>query len=140
MLTTTHLTLERIAAFVWFTGVAVLLIKSGGLFLEAERGGASSIWVATAVGCGLVIGLLKARYLFVHICKKNLARIYALEKPMLWQGYRIRFYFFLFLMVSLSKYLYRLVQGNNQMTLVLAVVELSVAIALLGSSYCFWKK
>lgn len=140
MLTTSHLTLKRIAAFVWYTGVAVLLVKSGGLFLEAERGGIPSIWVATAIGCGLLIGLLKAKYLFVGICKKNLARIYALEQPMIWQGYRVRFYFFLFLMVSLSKYMYRLVQGNNQMLLALAVLELSIGIALLGSSYCFWRK
>lgn len=140
MLITSHLILKILAALVWYTGVVVLLTKSGGLFFEAGKGGAPAGWVILAVVSGLVIGWLKANHMFVHICNRNLERIYALENPMLWQFYRGRFFFFLGLMVSLSGYLYRLVQGDSRLLLVLAGVELSVAIALLVSSRCYWGK
>jgi len=89
---------------------------------------------------GLVIGWLKAKYLFISVCNKNLKRIDALKQPMLWQFYRIRFFFFLCLMISLGNFLAKLAQGDYRMLIGLGVVELSIATALLVSSHCFWRR
>jgi uncharacterized membrane protein YjdF len=139
MLNTSTLTLKRLAALVWYIGVVVLLIKCTGLFLKADRLGASSLLVILAILSGLVIGLIKAKYLFIKVCNRNLQRINALKQPMLWQFYRIRFFFFLGLMVSLGTFLSKLAQGDYLMLIALGVVELSIATALLVSSHCFWR-
>ncbi|WP_177418756.1 hypothetical protein [endosymbiont of Lamellibrachia barhami] len=139
MLNTSSLTLKRLAALVWYIGVVVLLIKSTGLFLEAGRSGAGQLWVMLAVLSGLVIGWIKAKYLFIKVCNRNLERINGLKQPMLWQFYRPRFFVFLGLMVSLGAYLSRLAQGDYPMLIALAVVELSIATALFVSSRCFWR-
>ncbi len=139
MLNTSSLTLKRLAALVWYIGVVVLLVKSSGLFLAADRGGAGLLLVVSAMLSGLVIGWIKAKYLFIKMCDKNLKRINALKQPMLWQFYRFRFFLFLGLMVSLGAYLSKLAQGDYLMLIALATVELSIATALLISSRCFWK-
>ena len=139
MLKTSSLTLKRLAALVWYIGVVVLLVKSAGLFLEADRGGASSLLIILAMLSGLVLGWIKAKYLFTKMCDSNLKRINALKKPMLWQFYRFRFFIFLGLMVSLGAYLSKLAQGDYLMLIALATVELSIATALIVSSHCFWR-
>ena len=139
MLNTTSLTLKRLAALVWYIGVVVLLIKSAGLFLKADGDGASSLLVILAILSGLVMGWIKAKYLFIKVCNRNLKRINDLKQPMLWQFYRIRFFVFLGLMISLGTYLSKLAQGDYLMLIALGVVELSIATALLVSSHCFWK-
>ena len=89
MLNTSILTLKRLAALVWYIGVVVLLMKSGGLFLKADREGAGSLLVILAILSGLVIGWIKAKYLFAKVCNRNLKRINALKQPMLWQFWGI---------------------------------------------------
>ena len=140
MLNTSPLTLKRLASVVWYIGVVVLLMKSTALFLDADRGGASSFLIILAILSGVVIGLIKAKYLFIKICNRNLKRINALKQPMLWQFYQVRFFVFLSLMVSLGAYLSKLAQADYLMLIALAAVELSIATALLVSSYCFWKR
>ncbi len=140
MLHTSPRTLKRLAALVWYAGVVVLLIKSSGLFAAALDNGASPRLVSAAILGGLGIGWLKAHYLFARVCRKNLERIGALQKPMLWQFYRGRFFVFLFMMVSLGAYLARQAAGDDAWLISLAVVELSVAMALLASSRCFWRE
>ena len=131
-------TLKRLAAVVWYLGVGVLMIKSSALFLAANQSGAGLNWVLLGFLSGLAFGAIKARYLFVKVCRKNLRRIDALERPRLWQFYRVRFFVFLGIMVSLGAYMSNLAQGDYRLLLPLAVLELSVAVALLGSSHCFW--
>jgi len=140
MLNTSAHTLKILAALVWYTGVAVLLIKSSGLFLQAHQSGAGSLGVGLSLLAGLGLGLVKAKYLFVGVCRKNLARIQALNTPMLWQFYRGRFFFFLACMIFLGIFLARTAQGNYWLIIPLAVLELSIAVALLVSSRCFWKR
>ena len=131
MLNTSSHTLKILASLVWYIGVVVLSFKSAGLFLAADRGGASSLYIILAVLVGLMIGWVKAKYLFIKMCDRNLKRINTLKKPVLWQFYRFRFFIFLGLMVSLGAYLSTLVQGNYLMLTALAIVELSIATALL---------
>ena len=51
-----------------------------------------------------------------------------------------RFFVFLLMMVSLGAYLARQAAGDEAWLISLAVVELSVAMALLASSRCFWRE
>lgn len=125
---------------VWYTGVAVLIVKSGGLFLEASREGVNHLYLLMAVLCGIVIGMIKAKYLFYHIGKKNLERISLLTNPKLWQFYRKRFFVFLLLMIGSGEYLSGVAYGQNMALIALAVLELSIAVALFLSSYVFWQK
>lgn len=139
MLDTTSKTLIKLAALVWYSGVVVLYSKSSLLLLQALNGGAELLVILIAVLTGVVIGMIKAKYLFSKVCKKNIHRINALATPRLWQLYRKRFFFFLFLMVSSGKYLASVAQGNNSGLIALAMLELSVGTALLLSSRCFWE-
>lgn len=140
MLNTSAHTLKILAALVWYAGAAVLLTKSLGLFLQAHQAGAGSLGVVLSVLAGLGLGLVKAKYLFVRICRKNLVRIQALETPLIWQFYRGRFFFFLAGMILFGVTMSRIAQGNYRLIIPLAVLEFSIAVALLVSSRCFWKR
>ena len=129
-----------LGALVWYTGVVVLLVKRAGLLLQAHQGGAGSLGVGLSILAGLGLGLVKAKYLFVRVCRKNLARIRSLKTPKLWQFYRGRFFLFLAGMMLLGVTLSRAAQGNYRLLIVLAVLELSIAVALLVSSRCYWKR
>ncbi len=140
MLNTTSNTLIKLAALVWYTGVVVLMAKSGTLLFEALKGGADQYVILVAAACGIGIGKIKAKYLFYKIGKKNIHRINLLATPKLWQFYRKRFFVFLFIMVTSGKYLSDVAHGENIALIALAVLELSVASALAFSSHCFWDK
>ncbi|MCP4607904.1 MAG: hypothetical protein GY845_04220 [Planctomycetes bacterium] len=139
MLNTTSNILIKLAALVWYTGVVVLIAKSSALFLEALKSGADQLFVLMAILCGVVIGKIKAKYLFYKIGKKNIDRINLLINPKLWQFYRKRFFIFLLLMITVGRYLSVVAYGNNMGLIALAVLKLSVAFALFFSSHCFWK-
>ena len=140
MFNTSPRTLKLLAALVWASGFVVLFIKGGSLLIEAERIHPDQAWTWLAILGGLTIGGIKAKYLFSRLCIKNLRRIDALLQPKIWHFYRARFFIFLLCMTSLGAFFSRLAADNYPMLLVVAVVDLSVATALLGSSYCFWKK
>ncbi len=140
MLNTTSNTLIKLAALVWYTGVIVLITKSSILFLEAMNGGTDKLFILLAVLCGIVIGKIKAAYLFYNIGRKNIDRINLLANPKIWQFYRKRFFVFLSLMIASGKYLSDMAQGFNTALIGLAVLELSIASALALSSHCFWEK
>jgi len=139
MFDTSPHTLKFLAALVWYSGVIALLIKSTSLLFRAHVISPGHPWLLMAVLVGVVIGAIKARYLFRRICLKNLKRIDALKHPKLWHFYRMRFFIFLLTMVILGSYLSHRAQDNFPMLIAMAAIELSVAIALLGSSDCFRK-
>lgn len=139
MLNTTKTTLFRLAALVWFTGVVVLLVKSVTIIREAVEIGAPVPVAISALAAGIVIGMIKAKYLFIHICKKNIERIQALESPKIWQAYRTRFYFFLVLMITFGKYAYHFSNSSAFWLMALAILELSISTALFISGNCFRK-
>ncbi|MCG8563977.1 MAG: hypothetical protein MI747_02745 [Desulfobacterales bacterium] len=131
--------LIRAAAVVWLTGVLVLLAKSSLIFMEAAVLGTPMAVIAGVWLAGLVLGLAKGKFMFTPICLKNITRIHALDAPKLWQFYRIRFFFFLFLMVGFGQWAQDASSGNSRYLLALAALELSVAMALLFSFKCFFK-
>ncbi|MGI9233745.1 MAG: hypothetical protein ACR2RD_08960 [Woeseiaceae bacterium] len=125
------------SAFVWFSGAIVLLLKGASLFSQAIalKPGEIGSWLAVAVG--ILIGAAKARYLFGGFCRKNLDRIAALDEPRLWQAFRPGFYVFLATMVVLGATLSKLAAGNYAALMALVILDVSIAIALLGSIWVF---
>ena len=134
----TH-TLKRLASLVWYSGAVVLSFKSSILLSEAHSINAELLWIGLAILAGLLIGYIKAKYLFKKLCLKNLKRIDTLKQPKLWQFYRMRFFFFLLSMIILGSFIAQLAQGNYITLISMAIIEVSLATALLGSSHCFWK-
>ena len=72
-------------------------------------------------------------------CRKNLDRIAALNDPQLWQAFRPGFYDFLTTMVLLGATLSSLAIDNYPALIALVILDISIAIALLGSIQVFVK-
>ncbi len=131
-------TLNICAAIVWYAGGVALTLKGFSLIMEAgilSGGGAG--WRLAALG-GIGLGILKAAYLFNRACKKNLDRIAALPAPKIWNFYRAWFFLFLFCMIYLGGTLSLRAHGNYSFLIVMGVLDVSIGVALLVSSYVFW--
>lgn len=133
-------TLKIVSGFVWFSGAIVLLLKSASLLMQAIELRPGEFWTWLAVTAGLLIGGAKAQYLFGGFCRKNLDRIAALDDPQLWQAFRPGFYVFLTTMVLLGATLSKLSSGNYPALMGLVILDISIAIALLGSIREFWRQ
>ena len=133
-------TLIYLSAVVWYGGCVVLLFKSWALLTEALFLRPDSAWPWGVVVIGVVLGGLKARYLFSGVCEKNLQRIQSLEQPKFWQFFRKRFFFFLLVMIVLGISLSRGAHHDYVFLLCVAALDLSIGVALMGSSYMFWKR
>ena len=114
-----------------------MALKGVGLLLAAELLRSELNWPCLALASGLLFGSIKARYLFSSVGKKNLLRIDTLSHPKLWQFYRLRFFFMLAIMIVLGITLSQLAQGSYLFLLAVGVLDLSIATALIGSSYVF---
>lgn len=125
--------LKAVSATVWLSGAVVLLLKGASLYLQATALKPEATWSWLAVAAALFVGGAKARLLFRGFCRKNLDRIAALDDPKLWHAFRPQFYAFLASMVVLGAVLSRLAIGNYPGLLAMAVLDISIAIALLGS-------
>ena len=131
--------LKILAALVWYVGGIVLLLKGGSLLVEAEALIPEQNWPWLAVVAGLFLGGLKAKFLFSESCQKNLDRIAALERPKPWQFFRPGFFVMLTVMILAGATLSRLAHNNYPFLISVGTLDLSLATALLGSSYVFWK-
>ena len=118
----------------------MLIRKGGELIIEAYALNPESPWTWLTIIFGLLLGSLKAKYLFNKACKKNLIRIDAIEEPKLWQFYRPGFFIFLATMIALGATLSRLAHGDFPFLLSVAALDISLATALLGSSIVFWQE
>ena len=136
---TSH-TLKILAALLWYLGGIILGSKGGRLLIEADILKPEQNWVWGAIVSGLLIGGLKAKYLFSVSCKKNLARIDLLDKPKIWQFFRPGFFLFLAIMIVAGVILSRMAHNNYIFLLNVAILDISIATALIGSSYIFWKQ
>lgn len=139
-MTVSRRTLNILAGVVWHIGGFVLLIKAGSLLLEADSLRPEQNWQWIFVIVGLLLGGLKARYLFSRSCRKNLARIENLEQPRIWQFFRPRFFLILALMILAGAAMSRQAQGHYPSLIGVGALDLSLAIALLGSSVVFWQQ
>ena len=132
--------LKIIAALVWYVGSIILLLKGGSLLVEADTLKPDLFWPWLAIVIALLLGGLKAKFIFSKTCQKNLARIAALERPKIWQFFRPGFFVFLLLMIMTGATLSRLAHDNYPFLIGVAILDLAIASALLGSSYVFWKR
>ena len=126
------------AAFIWYAGGIVLALKGWQLLSEADAMRPEKYWPWLAIIIGLIIGFMKANLLFAEACQKNLLRIEAMEHPKIWQCFKPRFFLFLFAMIILGTILSRLAQNNYPFLVGVAVLDFSIAAALLSSSHIFW--
>ena len=140
MLIVSHRALKIYAALVWYTGGIVLSIKGYSLLVEAEALQPDRHWPWTAAATALLVGGIKAKFLFSKSCRKNLARIDALNQPKIWQFFRPVFFLFLSLMILSGAALTNVAHGNYPLLIGIATLDITIAIALLGSSYVYWKR
>ena len=132
-------TLKIMAALVWYTGGIFLMLKGRSHLILAEHLDPGHIWPWLALLVGLTVGVARGMILFRKTCRKNLARIDALNQPKIWQFFRPWFFFFLALMIMGGATLSRLAHGNYIFLIAVATLDFSVSGSLLGSSYVFWK-
>jgi hypothetical protein len=137
--TTSNRSLKALSALVWYGGGIVLLLKGGSLLTEAAALRPGLAWPWFAVGTALLFGGLKARFLFSKSCGRNLARIAALDQPRIWQFFEPGFFVALVVMIVAGAILSRLAHNHYSLLLGVAVLDLGIAIALLGSSHVFWR-
>lgn len=128
-----HKTLKTLAFLTWITGAVILSLKGYDLFRQAValKPGALLNYLPFVVGA--VVGAVKAKYLFLHACRKNLSRIDSLPEPKLWQFFRVGFFIFLFSMVTLGAWMSRAAEGNYGYLLAVASLDLALAVALARS-------
>lgn len=139
MFNTSASMLKILAAITWYGGGIILFFKGISLLEEAVTMHRDMRWIWLAFLAGLLIGSVKVKFIFIRSCKKNLARIDALEKPKIWQFFRAGFFFFLLLMILTGMFLSKAAHGNFTFLISVAVLDFSIATALLGSSYIFWQ-
>lgn len=132
--------LKLIAGLVWFSGAVVLLLKGTSLLVQARALQPDNDWVWLAIPAGLLIGGIKTELIFEKACIRNLERIAGLDQPRIWQAYRPGFYLFLTTMVILGATLSRLAEGHYAGILAMAVLDFSLATALLGGGRPFWTR
>lgn len=124
----------------WYVGGIVLLLKGSHLLIEANalKPEEGCPWQVAVLG--IVLGGMKANFIFNKSCQKNLDRIATLVQPRIWQFFRIRFFVTLTLMILLGVTLSMQAHNNYPMLISVALLDISIGIALLGSSYVFWKQ
>jgi len=142
MLTVSTRVLNILAAFVWYIGGTVLLIKGSTLLVEAHILRPEMYWTWLAIAAGPFFGCLKGKYIFRKSCQKNLARIGAIKQPKVWQFFKPWFFAVLAAMIMFGAVLSRLAQTYNSYILLIgvAIVDIDIGSALLWSSYIFWKQ
>ena len=135
---TSKYTLKVIAGIIWVGGAVILALKARELFAAANALRPGSTWSWVAVIAAILIGGLKAHFIFGSFCRRNLDRIAALDTPRPWQAFRTRFYLFLATMVLFAAVLSRLALGSYPALIGVVMLDVSLAVALLGSARFFW--
>lgn len=138
-LTKSHDTLKLLAASVWYIGSVVLLIKGRSLLMEAHDIQTSLLWPGLVVVASIFLGFMKAKFIFSKSCRKNILRIETLAQPKLWQFFRPVFFLALALMILTGAILSRLASGHYMGLHGVALLDLTIGIALLTSSIEFWQ-
>jgi hypothetical protein len=140
MLTVSTRTLNILAALVWHVGGIVLLIKGSTLLVEAHTLRSEIYWIWIVIAAGLCFGGLKGKFIFSKSCQNNLVRIRSLDQPKVWQIFSPWFFVFLAAMIMAGVTLSRMAHNNYSFLIGVAILDFSIAVALLWSSNIFWKQ
>jgi hypothetical protein len=140
MSTVSARTLNMLSALVWYGGGIALLLKGRSLLAEAEALDPGLPWPWLGAAVALLLGGLQAKFIFAKSCKKNLDRIAALDRPKVWQFFRPGFFVLLAIMIAAGTTLSRLAHYNYAFLIGVAMLDLIVALSLLGSSVVFWQE
>lgn len=132
--------LNIMAAFVWCLGGIILLMKGGSLLAGSASLFPGPVWPWVTAVAGLLLGVIKGRFIFSRNCKKNLKRISSLKNPRIWQFFSPGFFLFLLLMITAGVVLSRLAHTAFPILVGVAVLDLAVGVALLASSRVFWEQ
>ncbi len=131
--------LRFLAALIWYVGGMVLLLKGRSLLVEARVLQPELDWPWLAAVTGVFLGGIKARFLFRKSCQRNLDRIAGLDRPRIWQFYSLKFLLALTVMILTGATLSRLAHGNYPFLICVAILDLGIGIALLGSGHLYWR-
>lgn len=134
-----HNTVMIIAACVWYGGGIALLLKGGALAKSAYGIEPDCIWSMLAPMLGIIAGLVKARFIFIKACRKNIIRIRSLENPKLWQCFRPGMLIFLAIIIPAGAWMSRAAAGRYLYLCLVCALDLSICTGLLVSSIMFWK-
>jgi len=132
--------LKGLAALIWYIGGFILLFKGISLIEEAFIMSPSHYWHWVGITVGIGVGMLKAVFIFKRSIHRNMDRIESLRDPQLWQFYSPKFWFALALMITAGVVLSRMAHGNYPMLIVVGGLDLSLSMALIGSSFIYWKR
>jgi len=135
----TQRTLLIVAAFVWYAGGIALLFKGGALIKSAHLMDPQSIWAYTSGLAGIILGLVKGKFLFSKACSKNVKRIRGLETPRIWQCFRPGMLLFLAIIIPTGAWMSRAAAGNYTFLCLVGALDLSISFALLSSSLVMWQ-
>jgi hypothetical protein len=137
--TTMKKTLKTLAMLVWYIGFIALSLKSYKLFAEAYTINNNLTYLLSFLFIAFLLSLLKTKYIFTHSCQKNLKRIEGLEKPKIWQFYRVGFFIFLIGVISLGAFLSRMASGDYYFLISVGIVDIALALALFFSGFEFFR-
>ena len=132
--------LKLLAMSVWYIGSIALFVKSYKLFKEAYIINSEILYIVTFLLIALVLSLVKIKYIFIKSCRKNLDRIDSLQNPKIWQFYKAGFFVFLVAVISLGAMLSYLAKGDYYFLLIVASIDLALALALFVSGFLFFKE
>jgi len=135
-----RLTLTVLAAFVWYAGGIALLLKGSALIKSAHVIDGQSLWILAAPVLGVMVGLLKGKFLFSKSCRKNIQRIRSLASPRVWQCFRPGMLLFLAIIIPTGAWMSRAAAGNFTYLCLVGALDLSISFALLTSGMVFFQR
>lgn len=133
-----HRFLRVMAALSYYIGGVGLTANSLRYLQRGAEGYPGTSWPWLAVVVGVALGLVRGRTLFTRACRRNLGRIYALDTPRPWQFFRPEFFMALVLMIAAGRTLSSVAISSPGAALVVAALELTIAVGLLTGSRVFW--
>lgn len=135
----TQRTLLIVATFIWYAGGIALLFKGSALIKSAHLMDPQSFWAYSSGLAGIILGLVKGKYLFSKACSKNVKRIRGLENPRIWQCFRPGMLLFLAIIIPTGAWLSRAAAGSYTYLCLVGALDLSISFALLSSSIVMWQ-
>ena len=120
------------AATIWLVGASILLVRGTGYI----RGRSWLVWV---LAIGLVLGVIKSRYILVRVATKAVARIRARGRASFLGFYSLASWGFIALMMGGGIALRRIVVHPGQIGAgIMGAVYIGVGTALLLADRVYW--